>query len=219
MKRRTRLLISIVAGLAAAAIALVYATSVQSEASRAQAETFERYGGDLVKVCVAMRDIEPGETLDESSVRIEKWVASLIPDDAVRSIKGAAGKKATSRIPKNAVISSLYFQKSENSISAPKGKTVLTVASDDAHALGGALKGGDSVDVYVSKDGVAHRLCEASIVSTSTSENESRDSELAWVTLAVDPDHVEELLAATARGEISLTMPGVARDAKQKERA
>lgn len=207
MKRSHRLIISIASGIAAVALAVLYASGVQADAERAQSDLLSRYGGDVVKVCIASRDIDPGERLDETSVRMEEWVASLLPDDAQTSMRSVAGKVATSHIPKNAVISPVYFEAKTSSISVPKGKVAVSVATDEEHAVGGAIAPGDYVDVYVSKDGVADRLCGARVIDTSAAEAAGDAADITWATLAVKAENVKEFLAASARGTISLVMP------------
>lgn len=207
MKRSHRLIISLVSGMAAVALALFYASGVRADAERAQSEVLSRYGGDVVKVCVASRDIEPGERIDETSVRMEEWVASLLPDDAQTSMRSVAGKSATSHIPKNAVISPVYFESKTSSISVPKGRVAVSVATDEEHAVGGAIAPGDYVDVYVSKDGVADRLCGARVIDTSAAAAADGAADITWATLAVKAENVKEFLAASAHGTISLVMP------------
>lgn len=217
MKRKARLVASVALGLVAAALAMFYASSVRAEATAEQSEMLERYGGELVKVCVASCDIDAGETVDESNSHIEEWVATLLPGDAIKSMRDVAGKKATSRIPANAVMSETYFEKSGQSISVPKGTVAISIASDEQHALGGTLRQGDSVDVYVSKDGVADRLCAARVIETSAGVEAVGQASITWVMLAVEPDKVQEMLAASARGEISLTMPGASVETASEE--
>ena len=102
-------------------------------------ETLESYGGDLVAVCVATRDIEPGDTLDEGNVAVEEWVASLLPPDAVTSLADVAGKVATSRIPQRAVLCPAYVEARAGDLEVPDGCVAVSVASDAEHAVGGAL--------------------------------------------------------------------------------
>lgn len=207
MKRRARLAWSLACGVAAAAIALMYVSGVRAEADRAQQEALERYGGELAAVCVATRDIEPGEQIDEGNARVEEWVSSLLPADAMTSLSSALGKTATSRIPKRAPLSSAYFERQEGSIEVPRGTVAVSVASDAEHAVGGVLTRGQDVDVYISKDGVTNRLTSAEVLDTSALANGGGD--VTWVTLAVDDEAVEELLTAASRGMVSLTMPAV----------
>ena len=58
-------------GLLAAVLTCWYVTSVREEAQVRQRETIESYGGDVTRVCVATRDIEPGERIDDGSVAVE----------------------------------------------------------------------------------------------------------------------------------------------------
>ena len=102
MKRRTRIALSVISGVAAAIAALLYASSVQAEAQKAQQDALARYGGEVVSVCVATRDIEPGDVVDESCIAMEEWLASLLPSSAVTSMDDVLGKTATSRIPNRA---------------------------------------------------------------------------------------------------------------------
>ena len=206
MKRRFRLLLSIACGVAAAALVLIYATGVRAEAARARQDALERYGGDLAAVCVATRDIEPGETIDEGNTRVEEWVSSLLPSGAVTSLSKAHGKTATSRIPKRAPLSSVYFERREDGIEVPRGKVAVSVASDAEHAVGGSLTRGGRVDVYVSKDGVTDRLTSAEVLETSVQADGGGD--MSWVTLAVNGSSVEELLTASMQGTVSLVIPG-----------
>lgn len=205
MRQRTRIIVSILTGVAALALTLVYTSSVESAAYAQQKETMERYGGDLVEVCVATRDIEAGETIDDACVSVDEWVATLLPADAYIAMRDVEGKQATSRIPKNTVLCPDYFERHESALEVPRGKVAVSVAVDEEHAVGGALALDDYVDVYASKDGVADRLCGARIIDTSVEKTDG--GTIAWATLAVDPDDVSELLAAAAKGSINLVVP------------
>lgn len=206
VKRRTRVALSVVSGVAAVMVAMVYAANVRAEAEAAQDEILARYGGEMVEVCVAARDIEPGEIVDEGNVSVEEWVAGLLPEDAQTSLTDVIGKTATSYIPKRAVLCPQYFTERAGELEIPDGTVAVSVASDAEHSVGGSLERGDTVDVYISKDGVADKLCDARIVDTSALADGG--GEVSWVTLAVEPSHVEELLAATTRAPVTLVVPG-----------
>ena len=215
MKRGTRLAISIASGVAVVAIVLLYVSSVRADAEQAQEEALAKYGGELVSVCVATRDIDPGETIDEGNVSVEEWVATLLPSDAVTSLSDAVGQTATSRIPENSVLSSLYFVRDDGSIEVPQGMVAVSIACDEEHAVGGVLDEGDRVDVYVSKSGVSDLLTTAQVLTTSALADGGGD--LEWVMLAVDTDAVEELLAAVSSGTITLAVPGSQADTEEGE--
>ena len=199
MKRSVRLAISVVTGIAAAVVALAYASSVRQEAQAAQQEALARYGGELVAVCVASRDIEPGDMIDEGNVVVEEWVTSLLPPEAMTSLGDVAG-------PERAVLSPVYFETQSGSLEIPADKVAVCVASDPQHAVGGSLARGDTVDVYVSDAEIADRLLSARVLDTSALAQGGGD--LSWVTLAVDPERVSEVLAAMSAGQITLVAPG-----------
>lgn len=208
MKRSMRLALSLVAGLAAAALSIWYGASVRAEAERGRQEVLAEYGGELVSVCVASRDVGAGEVLDEGDVKVEKWIAGLLPDDATTSIDEVLGRRATSSIPRRAVLCPLYFDVRDGALEVPDGRVAVSVAVDAAHAVGGSVAPGTDVDVYVSADGVTDRLCRSQVIDTSADDGDEAAGSLSWVTLAVDPERVTEVLAASARGTVSLTAPG-----------
>lgn len=208
MKRGRRIGISIVAGIVAAALTAWYGMSVRADAARERAEVLASYGGELVQVCVASRDIDAGEMLDEGSVHVEEWVAGLVPRDAMTSIEEAVGKQATSAIPERAVLSPVYLQTRSGSLEVPEGMVAVSIAVDAAHAVGGSVVPGTEVNVYVSANGIADLLCHAQVIDTSAYEEGSTSENLSWATLAVEPERVEELLAAAARGSMTLVAPG-----------
>lgn len=210
MKRGRRLALSALAGFAAAAIALLAIGDVRAEAARAEQEVLARYGGDLVAVCVATRDIDPGERVDEGNVEVVEWVSGMLPIDAVTSLKDAAGKTATSRIPSGAPLSSVYFERRESGLEVPQGKVAVSVSSDAEHAVGGVLERGEVVDVYLSRDALADRLTQAEVLNTSTLANGGGD--VSWVVLAIDPSAVREVLAAASQGTVWLVVPGADAD-------
>lgn len=206
MKRGVKLAISVATGLVATLLAFGYGSSVRAGAERERQEVLAAYGGELVSVCVATRDIDAGETLDESNVQIEEWVASLLPADAVTSMRDVAGKHATSTIPARAVLCPAYFEVRDGALDVPDGFIAVSVPVDSAHAVGGAIASGDEVDVYLSGSGVASVLCHARVLTCSNQGNDAAD--LSWVTLAVEPDCVAELLSAMSSGSISVVVPG-----------
>lgn len=215
MRRRTRIILSVASGFLAAALTLGYVATVKSEAKAAQQEALESYGGDVTRVCVATRQIEPGDVIDEGNVAVEDWVSSLLPPDAATSISQVAGKVATTRIARRSVVCPMHFESNDDTLDVPSGSVAVSVASDAEHALGGALERGDEVDVYVSKDALADRLCEAQVLDTSALQAGGGD--ITWVTLAVAPDRVCELLSAASRAPVTLAAAGSGTRSAQHE--
>lgn len=207
MNRSKRIALSAIAGVAAMVIAFLAITGARQEAARKEREVLERYGGELISVCVSSRDIDPGEKIDEGNTVVIEWVPSLLPDGTVTSLSDVAGRVATARIPAHAPLAEAYFERGEGAIEVPRGMVAVSIASDPEHALGGALKKGEKVDVYVQGDSLADKLTSAEVIDSNVLSSGGGD--VQWVTLAVRPSAVRELLAATSRGMVSLTAPGV----------
>ena len=208
MKRGVRLAISVASGILAFALASWYGASIRAEAARERQELLAAYGGDVVSVCVATRDVDAGELIDEGDIELTEWVAGLLPADSATSIDEVVGKRATSNIPARAVLCPAYFQERGGTLEVPEGMVAVSVPVDSAHAVGGTLACGDTVDVYLAGTGIADRVCRAQVIATSADETGGTSADLSWVTVAVAPDRVSELLAATAKGSVSLVVPG-----------
>lgn len=208
MKRGVRLAISVASGILAFALASWYGASIRAEAARERQELLAAYGGDVVSVCVATRDVDAGELIDEGDIELTEWVAGLLPADSATSIDEVVGKRATSNIPARAVLCPAYFQERGSTLEVPEGMVAVSVPVDSAHAVGGTLACGDTVDVYLAGTGIADRVCRAQVIATSADETGGTSADLSWVTVAVAPDRVSELLAATAKGSVSLVVPG-----------
>jgi len=219
VKRTVRLGLSAVMGLSAALLAWSAVAGAHAEAERASRRALERYGGDVTRVCVALREIEPGDEISEGNVKVVEWVSSLMPEDALTSMGDASGLVATARIPAHTPLAKAHFLRDERVVQVPRGTVAISVASDAEHAVGGSLARGDEVDVYVADASVADRLTRAEVLDTSVLADGGGD--LSWVTLAVDASAVRDVLAATTRGEVTLVLPGASasREAARSERA
>ena len=208
MKRTVRLGLSAVMGLSAALLAWSAVAGAHAEAEQASRRALERYGGDVTRVCVALREIEPGDEISEGNVKVVEWVSSLMPEDALTSMGDASGLVATARIPAHTPLAKAHFLRDERVVQVPRGTVAISVASDAEHAVGGSLARGDEIDVYV-----------AEVLDTSVLADGGGD--LSWVTLAVDASAVRDVLAATTRGEVTLVLPGASasREVARSERA
>lgn len=208
MKRRTRIMASAGCGLAAGVLAWALFSSLEAEVDRARTEALAAYGDDVVTVVVAARDLEPGEVAGSSNTALEEWAAELLPAGAVTSLDDLASVEVTSRVPEGAPLASAYFEEARGAVEVPAGRVAVSIPVQASFAVGGALTQGESVGAYVSKDGVADllvsdaRVVDASVFGSGDAEG------LSWVTLAVDPDQAEELMAAADKGVVSLVVPG-----------
>ena len=210
MKQRTLSIVAVLCGLACAACIVLFMLSVQGEANAARAEALARYGGEQVEVCVATRDVAAGERLDSSAMETRLWIADLLPEGAVRDSSEIMGKTLVSPILKGEVVTSKRFESARNALDIPAGKEAISVPAKAVQAVGGAIRAGMSVDVYSSGDTTTAALARDVIVlDTSVGDSSSLvSSESGWLTLAVDPDRVQEIITASNNTSLYFVLPG-----------
>ncbi|OUO92166.1 Flp pilus assembly protein CpaB [Gordonibacter sp. An230] len=210
MKRRTTTVAGVVCGAVCAVCVLAYTQGVRAEVDAARSEALARYGGEQVEVCVAKRDIAAGEPVDASCVETRLWVADLLPAEAVRSVEEVGGKAASSAILAGEVLSMKRFQGAENQVEAPEGLAAVSVPAKDVQAVGGAVRAGARVDMYAT-GGTSTDLLASDVLVLATSASsgdEARDASVSWVTVAVEPDRVQEVVSAAQRTELYFALPG-----------
>ena len=210
MKQKRLIAIAIACGVTCAACVAFFMASVQGEAEVARKEALARYGGEQVEVCVATRDIVAGERVDLGAVEAKLWVADLLPEGAVRSTSEAVGKTATSPIFKGEVVSAGRFDAGRGTLEVPPGKQAVSVPAKAVQAVGGAISSGMSVDIYSSGESSTALLAQSvNVLDTSVGKSGSlTSSDNGWITLAVDPEKVQDLIAASNRTTLHFTLPG-----------
>lgn len=210
MKQRRMTVIAVACGALCAACVAAFLLSLQGEADAARAEVLARYGGEQVEVCVATRDVAAGERLDASAVEEKLWVADLLPEGAVADASLVVGRNATSSILKGEVVLEKRFQEGQGSLDIPQGMQAVSVPAKAVQAVGGAIRPGMSVDVYSSGSSGTASLAQGVIVlASSMGENGSLVSnDAGWITLAVAPERVEEIIAASSKTNLYFALPG-----------
>ena len=210
MKRTRTMIVGIVCGIACAVCVLLYLQDVGARAEAARAEALDRFGGDQIEVCVAKRDIATGETIDEGSIEKRMWVADLLPESPVTVSAEVVGKQATSSILKGEVITSQRFEEALSAVEVPDDLTAVSVPARDVQTVGGALRPGMFVDVYATGQSSALLVAHSVLVlSTNASGNAkgSADS-VSWVTLALSPENVQEVVSIAQSSQLYFTLPG-----------
>lgn len=213
-KSKKSKLICIICGLVAVACVLVYTNSIKKEAENTRNSALAKYGSEQIEVCVAKRNISPGETFDSSCYDVKTWLSDMLPDNAVIDFSNFIGKKVTSLIVSGEVISEKRFEDDSATLDVPAGCSAVCLPAKDIAAIGGAIKSGMNVDVYATGNTsttlIAHNVL---VLATSTSTKESSTkSSVSWVTVAVDPEMVQELVAASQKSSLSFVLPSSALD-------
>lgn len=210
MKRGRTTILGIACGLVCAACVLAYLQSVRGEADAARAEALARYGGEQIEVCVAKRDIAAGETVDAGSVETRLWVADLLPGEAVRRADDVVGRKASSTVLAGEVLSERRFRDAGTQLDIPEGLTAVSVPAKDVQAVGGAVVAGSRVDIYATGGTSTNSIArDVLVLATSAGvSSETSDAKVTWITIAVVPESVQEIVSATQKTELYFTLPG-----------
>lgn len=210
MKRGKTTAFGILCGVACAVCVLAYLQGVRGEADEARAEALARYGGEQLEVCVAKRDIAAGEAVDAGSVEMRMWVADLLPGEAIRDMGGVVGRKASSTILAGEVLSERRFLDAGSQLDVPEGLTAVSVPAKDVQAVGGAVTAGTRADVYAT-GGTSTEVVASDVLVLATSaggQGGRSDEKVSWVTLALEPESVQEIVAAAQKTELYFTLPG-----------
>lgn len=203
MKRKGAVVISAASALVCIFAVIGYTSQVREEAAQVRSEALSRYGGEQIEVCVATEDIAAGQNVTSDNTASKVWLVDLLPDDAVESFDDIAGKRVTSSIVAGEVISNRHFEGASLDISVPNGLQAVSVEVDQAQAVGGALDVGAIVDVYSVGSIETAQLVNGAYVASCGNGSGSR----IWITLAVEPDQVEQIIAATQNSTLYFTLP------------
>lgn len=202
-------ILCIFSGVLCVLLVFAYTQTVKSSSEKARIEAMEKYGGEQIEVCVAKRDIAAGESIESYDIEQKIWIADLLPKDAVRNIDSILGKQATSSIIKGEVVSEKRFQENAISLEVPAGLSAVSVPAKNVSALGGALSAGMHIDIYSTGNISTYRIANNILVlATSASINEnSSSSNACWITVAVEPGSVQELVSASQNSSLYFVLP------------
>ena len=208
-KNKKLTILCIIAGVLCAVCMFIYTQTIKSNADAARLEAMAKYGGEQLEVCVAKRDIAAGETIDSSCIETKLWLADLLPEGAIRSSNEILGKQITSPIVSGEVVSNKRFQDIAIDLEVPAGLSAVSVPAKDVSAVGGALKAGMHIDVYATGNTSTTLIAHSVLVLTTSSSlgETSSSSAVSWVTLAVQAEKVQELVAASQKSTLYFVLP------------
>lgn len=213
MNARKRVIIGAACALCAAVFVLIYAAQVRAQEREVREEALARYGGEQIEVCVATRNIAIGEEFNGNNTTTALWVADLLPEECITSLSEIHGAAAGSTVLANEPISRQRISSQQQDIEVPTGLCAVSIPSQDVRAVGGAVTKGSLANIYASTDSGTVLLGESLLVletNNSSQEATMSNSALSWVTLAVTPESVQELLNASRSGNLYLTLPSTA---------
>lgn len=209
-RQRKQAFVAIACGVLATLCVFAYTATIKSEAAMARAASIQRYGGERAQVIVATSLIPVGAPIDASNTSVQEWPVDLLPQgQAAQDYAALEGLVAQTEIRMNEPVLLERVGDGSSRITVPDGLAAASVASDDVLAVGGAIRAGSVVDVYVeAASGEIAMLGERILVLETSTPEDAADKQISWVTLAVKPSSVSELIAASARGTIHFVLPG-----------
>lgn len=212
MQRKKSLIFGLICGIACMMGVFLYLQEAQALMEKEHQDALARYGGEQVEVYVATRDVLVGEIVDASNTEKRLWLAALLPQGAVSDLDAIAGKAATAPLYKDEVLLEARFNNAQRqALQVPEGLCAVSVPSKSVTAVGGSLAPGTIVDVYATSglgtDLVALRVEVLSTSALAADGKESGSPDVTWVTLAVKPGLVEELIAASQKAELYFALP------------
>ena len=209
--QRKQLVIAALCSVVAVLAVFAYTASIGSEAQRSRQAAIAAYGGEQATVMVASATLQAGHEISDSDIVSATWLTDLLPQSEVAtSADQAVGLVVEEEIKEGEVIVLDRIGEGNARINVPNGLEAVSIASDDVLAVGGAIRAGSFVDVYAETSSETVTLLGEGILVLETSavveEGDSSEA-VTWVTLAVTPESVSDLISASAKGTIHLVLP------------
>lgn len=210
MRRNKMAIAGSVCGVLCALCVFFYTQGVQGQLAAERAEALERYGGEQMEVYVARSDIAPGQTITADNVEKRLWLVELLPEGALSEESKVVGRQASSGILKGEVVCEQRFSLSASHIEVADGCTAVSIAAKDVQAVGGAVCSGSHVDIYASGNTTTELIASNVLVLATNADSyeDETGAEIKWITVAVEQELVQEVVAAAARMDIYFTLPG-----------
>ncbi|MBM4091275.1 MAG: Flp pilus assembly protein CpaB [Planctomycetes bacterium] len=229
---RAKSMVLIVIALGCGLVASIAISQVLERGSQSAAAAVE-----TVEIYVATTDIDMNEQLTASSVRVEDWPKSKIPEGAVVKLEDVQNRFAKTRLYEGEPIleRKLVDKISGAAITIPPGHRVCSLKVQVETQQSGLLSPGDRVDIVgffeadndVPMTGTREILRNVRVfaVNSATEKETSKEGEMLMakaVSVLVPQEQVSRLMLAAQLGKLSLVLrhPGeVASDESMNETA
>ncbi len=207
MTRRFRLILSGSCALLSAVLCLAYGEHVREESERVRAEALERYGGEVVTLVVATEGIEAGESVSRANASERDWLVDLAPADAVTGLDAVLGTEVSVPVAAGVPLTELNFRDATEAVEVPSDRVALSVPLDDDLGVPPGTEAGESLAAYETGE-LGVQLISSDVRVLSAPQSSAGPLSSGTITLAVAPDEVARLLAASDEGSLRLALPG-----------
>lgn len=213
------------------ALALMAAFLVHSALKSKQAK-IEALQENTVRIVVAARALTPGETVDNTALRLISWPRGDVPPGAFSDFEAVTGKVVKNSLSVNQPIVASAILEAEKTggvlpLLIPPGLRALSIAVDDVSDMAGFILPHSRVDVLVSvamggpaagpgSPGEVTKIVLQNItvlaVAQTLEAGPDQPRQVKVVTLLVTPAEAERLAAASRLGTLTLAMRNFADD-------
>lgn len=210
MRKRFRIMLSVAFGLLAVLLGFAYGEQIRAEVEAERSEALERYGGEVVELVVAKSELVSGEILSENNIETREWLVDLAPEGSISEISEVLGLRLTTPVAKGEPLNALDIATQEGSLEIPEGRVAISVHLSDKTGLAQEVSNGARVLCYRSVDAGLRAICSDAVVLVAASMGSSStfSSGTESICLAVLPEYVEDVLAASSDGSLRLALPG-----------
>jgi pilus assembly protein CpaB len=189
----------------AAMLCVLYRDHVYQQVDDARSEALERYGGEIVSLVVATEPLEPGDMVSQSNVTTRDWLVDLAPKGALTDMAEALGKEVSEPASEGAPLTDINFRTDEATADVPNGYVALTLPVTDKLGISRNASQGLRLEAYqVTEAGSSLIAGDIQVLSQPVSASSLTESQ---ITVAVLPDEVAAVLAASATGDLRLVVP------------
>ncbi len=207
MGRRLRIVAAALAALVVGVAFLLYARGVRSEAERERSEMLARYGGEVVDLVVAERTLEAGEVVAAEDVEVREWLADLAPVGAVTDRDEVVGATVTEPAAQGAPLTQVNFRDASESADVPSGCVALVVPMTEELGVPSNVTIGAHVVAYRVGDGDSRVVSADMVVLSVPVAQTGLAAGGRTVSVAVRPEEVADVLAASDAGELRVVIP------------
>lgn len=206
MSRRIRLVLAALCALASCGACLIYGESIKAQEEQARLDVLERYGGEVVTLLVATRNLEYGDIIDASAIEAREWLADLAPEQALVHLEDAIGRQVTVPLAKGLPLTQLNVRDGASGLDVPAGFVALSLPLTDKLGLSRNISAGTKVVAYSVGANSTVLLTGDALILASPIETTAFSS-IQTISLAVRPEDVSAVLGAGARGDLRLVVP------------
>lgn len=218
-------LIALISGVLSALLIALFLGSVAYASKQRSEAALERYGGQIVEICVAKRDLKAGHRLTANDIAYKKWPVSLLAGEPIlkKNTLGLRDRRLAVAVVKGQPLNRETLARNLRKLDAiAEGYTAVTLETSSVRALGGEITAGMGVTVMTTLPSQKAEVLvdSAEVLSSSKQANREEETglitggsapEITWVTLAIPDELVKEVVAASVADATYIVLPKDAR--------